>query len=103
ARDGQTLRQLQVGQVQCLAHLQVLQVDFDEVGQILGQTADFNFRQVAEYHAAFLLDAYTDIFVGEVQGYLNGNLLTGNDALEVGVQDARLGRVTLQKIGRAHV
>src|SRR5690606_3408371 len=56
----------------------------------------FHFRQVAEYHAAFLLHAYAGVFVEEVQGNLNGYLLSSNDALEVGMHDTRLGRVALQ-------
>src|SRR5690606_8200442 len=79
-------------------HFQIQQIDFDEVGQVFRQATYFHFSQVAEHHATFLLDANAGFFVGEVQLYVNGDLLTGDDALEVSVHQARLGRVALQSL-----
>src|SRR5690606_22551656 len=89
-------RQLQVGHVDSLANFYGSHVDFDEFRQVFRQAGNFDFVDGVGDLATLLLHANGSGFVDEVQGYVSAQLLAGNDALEVSVQDETFGRVALQ-------
>jgi hypothetical protein len=89
-----TLRQLELTEVNAVANLERTEVDFDELGQVLGQTLDVDFGHDVVDQAAVELDARGSFFVDEVQRHLDVQFVGGINALEVDVQDQRLVGVT---------
>ena len=78
-----------------MLHGQFGQVDFDELGQILGQNLDFDLGHDVVDDSLGLLDGRRVLTVDEVQRHFDGDLLVGSHALEVDVQDLLLVRVPL--------
>src|SRR5690606_13468001 len=93
---GHAFRQLEVGDVQRFAHVQVLDVYLDVLGQVFRQTGNFEFGQDVHDLAAALFHAHGSGFVQDVYRHLHGDQLVGLYALEVRVDQTRLGRMALQ-------
>ena len=93
--QSHALGQLQIGQMNDAAELNLGHVDLDELGQILRQTGNFHFSHGVGNDTALLLDANAGFLVHEVQGNLDSHLVTGDYTQKVNVHDARLGRVAL--------
>ncbi|MNN07062.1 hypothetical protein D3C81_1198800 [compost metagenome] len=72
------------------------QVDFDEFRQILRQAGNFHFRHGVGDFATLQLHGISAFGVDEVQRYGSVQLVVGDDADEVGVQDEAFGRMALQ-------
>src|SRR5690606_18983983 len=96
--ESNAFRQLQVAHVQNLADFHLGDVDFDEVRQVLRQAGHFGIGQVQVGLATLLLDADGGFLVDQVHRNGGGQLLAGDDALEVSVQNEALGRLTLQRL-----
>ena len=79
------LRQFQIAQVNNLVHLYFVQVYFDELGQVLRQTDNFNFSHGVGNNTTLQFHGRSNIFVDEVQRYVNVDLVILVNAQEVGV------------------
>src|SRR5690606_6811264 len=91
-------RQLEVGQVNDLTDFDFRQVDFDEFRQVLRLAGNFDFGDGVGHFAALLLHTNGGGFVDEVQRNVGVQLLAGNDANEVSVQNEAFGRMALQSL-----
>ncbi|MNT23131.1 hypothetical protein D3C72_1585430 [compost metagenome] len=94
-RDFHALRQLDVRQVHNVASLQLAQVDFDRLRQVLRQAADGHFLQFVGDHDVGSLASRRGVFVDEVQRNRSGQLLVLVHAQEVQVHDQLLERMAL--------
>src|SRR5699024_838095 len=81
---GNAGRQLQRGQVDRVTDFQLGQIDFDRFRQVFRQARDFQIDRDVVDDAARQLDGWRDVRIHEMQCDLDGNLLVGIDALEIG-------------------
>jgi len=79
-----------------MSELQILEVDLDVLGQVAGQTPDFDVVHHVLHYAAAYLHTRTDVGIDEMQGHLHMDLPVLVDALEIGVQRNRLPRMHLE-------
>jgi hypothetical protein len=84
-----SLRQLELGEVNAVANLQGAEVNFDEARQVSSQAVNVDFGHDVVDQTAIELDARGNFFVDEVQRHLDVDFVRGIDALEVDVQDQR--------------
>src|SRR5665647_1019648 len=84
-QEFNAVRQFDFGQVHGIANLQISQIDFEELRQILGQAAYIGFSQDVRYDTAASFNARSNIGVNKVEWHLDVNLLGSTDALEIDV------------------
>ena len=95
-RDNNTIRQLNVGQMQGVTFFELTHVDHQEFGQVLGQTGDGDLGHAVRDQTAGILDPGGNVFAGKMQR--NSHMQLGGlaDSQQIDMHDLKLVRMPLQ-------